>query len=90
MTYQSERTGLPEETVADRSPGGRRLDDESGPDVAPSQHKTLHVKEKLRDYVRTEPERSALAAVAAGAVLTGLLRYVVKRKRARNPESPSR
>jgi hypothetical protein len=39
------------------------------------------IKERVREFVSDEPERAVLTAVAAGALLTGLLRYLVKRKK---------
>ena len=52
-------------------------------------HRT-RVKDSLKEFVQVEPERAAIAAMAAGAVLTGLFRYLIVRKRSRNAARTNR
>lgn len=48
------------------------------------------VKVRVREYVSSQPEQAALAAMAAGAALTGLLRYLIRRKKSGHPERVTR
>lgn len=48
------------------------------------------VKVMISEYVSSQPERAALAAMAAGAALTGVFRYLIRRKKSGHPERRTR
>ena len=61
-----------------------------GPPLAQRFGDKHDVKFKVKDYVSSQPEQAALAAMAAGAVLTGLLRYLMTRKKSRRRDRLTR